>query len=623
MNATIILKDEVNCSIDGLTMATRKELQKQFSYILPHARHTPSFKMGRWDGKVSFFSAAGKTYIKLLDEILEYLISKGYTIELDDRRDSFKASFQPITADMFSEYCWPEGHKLANQPIVAEPHQVKACNNFLLDENHHAIQEASTGAGKTLITAMISKRAEEVGKTIIIVPNKDLIKQTRKMFELVGMDVGVYYGDEKDITHIHTICTWQSLNQIDKEFKSGGNYSLRDFSEGVNTVIVDECFAGDTLITTPNGKVPIKDLKVGDTVVNFCEQTKTYKEDTVVKVHRNLMKSESEKMLELSFDNGVKIEVTANHKFLTNVGWVRADNLTEDMEIIDINTYEPTKKSMELVSSKEIEKPEATYNLHIENDHNYIANDAVVSNCHGVTGNALKNILTTSFSHIPIRWGFTGTVPKDIEQFSSLLVSIGKVVGKITARELQDTGFLAECHIDVVQFSDNRVFSAFEDERAWLASYKPRIKKCVEMANALEGNTLLLVNNIDTGNIMVEELAAMGVDAKFIHGNTKNRSVLYDEINRSERSITVATFGVAAVGIDIARLNNLVLYEVGKSFIRVIQSVGRVLRTSYDKSTAYIIDCTSDCKFSKRHLTKRKAFYKEASYPFKIHKVTY
>jgi intein/homing endonuclease len=44
-------------------------------------------------------------------------------------------------------------------------------------------------------------------------------------------------------------------------------------------------------------------------------------------------------MLELEFDNNVIIKVTANHKFLTNKGWVRADELTEDLEIIDINTY--------------------------------------------------------------------------------------------------------------------------------------------------------------------------------------------------------------------------------------------------------------------------------------------
>jgi hypothetical protein len=34
-----------------------------------------------------------------------------------------------------------------------------------------------------------------------------------------------------------------------------------------------------------------------------------------------------------------------------------------------------------------------------------------------------------------------------------------------------------------------------------------------------------------------------------------------------------------------------------------------------------IWDVTSTCKFSKRHLTKRKAFYREANYPFSVEKL--
>jgi superfamily II DNA or RNA helicase len=83
----------------------------------------------------------------------------------------------------------------------------------------------------------------------------------------------------------------------------------------------------------------------------------------------------------------------------------------------------------------------------------------------------------------------------------------------------------------------------------------------------------------------------------------------------------VATYGVAAVGINIPRIFNLVLLEPGKSFTRVIQSIGRGIRKAEDKDFVQIWDITSTCKFSKRHLTKRKVFYNEAHYPFTIKKV--
>jgi superfamily II DNA or RNA helicase len=66
-----------------------------------------------------------------------------------------------------------------------------------------------------------------------------------------------------------------------------------------------------------------------------------------------------------------------------------------------------------------------------------------------------------------------------------------------------------------------------------------------------------------------------------------------------------------------------VLIEPGKSFVRVIQSIGRGIRKAQDKDYVQIWDVTGSCKFAKRHLTKRKQFYKEASYPFTIEKVNY
>jgi superfamily II DNA or RNA helicase len=78
---------------------------------------------------------------------------------------------------------------------------------------------------------------------------------------------------------------------------------------------------------------------------------------------------------------------------------------------------------------------------------------------------------------------------------------------------------------------------------------------------------------------------------------------------------------VAAVGINLPRIFNLVLVEPGKSFVRVIQSIGRGIRKAEDKDHVEIWDITSTCKFAKRHLAARKKFYTEANYPFSIEKV--
>jgi len=100
-----------------------------------------------------------------------------------------------------------------------------------------------------------------------------------------------------------------------------------------------------------------------------------------------------------------------------------------------------------------------------------------------------------------------------------------------------------------------------------------------------------------------------------------DRKEEYDEIKTSDGKIIVATYGVAAVGINIPRIFNLVLLEPGKSFVRVIQSIGRGIRKAEDKDHVEIWDITSTCKFAKRHLTKRKVFYRDANYPFSQEKL--
>jgi superfamily II DNA or RNA helicase len=138
---------------------------------------------------------------------------------------------------------------------------------------------------------------------------------------------------------------------------------------------------------------------------------------------------------------------------------------------------------------------------------------------------------------------------------------------------------------------------------------------------AESGNTLVLVDRIETGRIIVDSIP----DSVFISGEvkTKDRKEEYDEVATASKKIIVATYGVAAVGINIPRIFNLVMVESGKSFTRVIQSIGRGIRKADDKDFVQIWDITASTKYAKRHLTERKKFYKEAKYPFTIEKVKY
>lgn len=615
--ATIVVLDEVNCKLHGLDLDTRQKLVNKFKFMVPYARHLPAVKLGRWDGKVAFVQLGGSTYINLLDEILPMLAAEGYDVELDDRRDySSVFEFPEVNKDSFSHVQWQEGHRLEGEPIVLNDHQVEAINTFL--KNPQCLQEIATSAGKTVITAALSRLVEPYGRSIIIVPNKSLVTQTEEDYINMGLDVGVYYGGRKEWAKTHTICTWQSLNSLFKQSKDGSvDLTFDDFVEGVQTVIIDECFAGDTLILTPTGNVPIKDLVPGDEVVNYCEGSQTFKVDTVVTVHENLPGSTD--MLRLTFSGGTSVDVTANHKFLTSAGWVRADGLTPLMDLVTAS-----KTATWLKSRTVINKPAVTYNLHIKNDHNYVANSNVVSNCHSAKADALKLMLGGPMAHIPIRWGLTGTIPKEQIDALTLKCSIGTVVGHVTAAELQKKGILANCHIHIKQLQDNRQFGDYQSELKYLLSNGDRLDLLAEMIMkySSSGNTLVLVDRVSAANDLAIRLGS-GENVSVVTGKVKEakRREEYSDVQTSEGKIIIATYGVAAVGLNIPRIFNLVLIEPGKSFVRVIQSIGRSLRIAKDKDYADVYDITSNCKFVKRHLQQRKQFYAEAEYNFDVEKI--
>jgi superfamily II DNA or RNA helicase len=479
---TIHIKDEVNIKLEGLELDARRALVNAFKYDVPGARYLPAVRLGRWDGKVSYFQLGGSTYVNLLPEIIPILEKFNYDIELNDQREySTVFDFTQIREDSFAHKVWPKTHPMAGEPVILRDYQVEIINNFL--GNPQCIQEVATGAGKTLMTAALSLSIEPYGRSIVIVPNKSLVTQTEADYKNLGLDVGVYFGDRKEIGRTHTICTWQSLNVLMKNTKNGvADVTIQDFIEDVVCVMVDE------------------------------------------------------------------------------VHMAKAD--------------------------------------------------------------ALKSLLTGIMARVPIRWGLTGTVPKEPFEFQALRCSLGPVINQLSASELQDRGVLAQCHVNIVQLVDHAEFSNYQSELKFLLEEPDRltaIAKLVAQVNTT-GNTLVLVDRVAAGHALIERL---GDQAVFVSGATKAgaRQDEYDEVATSTGKIIVATYGVAAVGINIPRIFNLVLLEPGKSFVRVIQSIGRGIRKAEDKDHVEIWDITSTCKFAKRHLTKRKVFYRDANYPFSQEKL--
>lgn len=484
----LILLDEVNCEFENLSPAVRRACSNKLKFFIEAARHTPAFKLGRWDGFIRYFHLNGSTYINLLDKILPIIVESGYEVEVEDKRMNKDVIFdfpeidENFIIDNAPNSVWPAGHPHEGESIKLRAHQVESLQAF--SENIRSLGEISTGAGKTIISACMSIMGEGFGRTLVVVPSRDLVKQTLADYQLLGLDVGVYYGSSKQTDKKHTICTWQSLESWNKEKickTTGAN--IVEFADSLSTIIVDEC--------------------------------------------------------------------------------------------------------------------------------------------HNARGAVLQKLLSITFRNVPIRWGISGTIPKDDSTLYGLLSMMGPIVKKVTAKELMDKDVLSNCNINMIQLEDTVEYKSYSDELKFLISDPDRLDWFSEaiMKIAETGNTVVLFSRIETG----EELHERIEGSYLVHGSIKSadREEAYGIINKSDNNIVLASFGVASTGINIPRIFNLVLIEPGKSFIRVIQSVGRGIRRAKDKNSVEIFDIGSTCKFSKKHFNARKQLYDDANYPYNTQKINY
>lgn len=274
-----------------------------------------------WDGKIRLVnSLTGIVYSGLSQRIKKFCESRGYTFTFDD-----ELKYQFISEEALDEFI-----KSLNIPSKYAQRDYQSKSILKCLRSHRRTLLSPTSSGKSLMIYIISQWYKQ-HKGLIIVPTIGLVTQMESDFRDYGYTGTIHtsiggLSKANDIDADIIITTWQSLN-------NGKSKMPKQWYQQFGYVFGDECFVKDSLVLTPDGYIEIQNLKVGDKVINYSQSEKKFKEDTIVKVHKNI--SIQEKIYELKFDNNKIIKCTGNHKFLTNRGWVRADELLETDEIIN------------------------------------------------------------------------------------------------------------------------------------------------------------------------------------------------------------------------------------------------------------------------------------------------
>lgn len=264
----------------------------------------------------------------------------------------------------------------------------------------------------------------------------------------------------------------------------------------------------------------------------------------------------------------------------------------------------------------------------------------IVDECHGAKATELTALLHVHGKNICHRFGVTGTIPLAECEALTIHCGLGSVVETVTADELIAAGVLATLDIVIeqldedltkqyeqyleqytsgpkatyIQFKD-QYFGEYSAEKSYLQKFKPRLQWMANRIGQLrqQGNTFVLVDGVPFG----KQLQTMIPNSVFVHGSDKKavRKQIYKQFRDNDNLCVIATVNIASTGINIKRIYNLVLIDIGKSFTRVIQSIGRGLRRAPDKDHVDVLDICSDLKYGKKHATERTKYYTQANYP--------
>ena len=251
---------------------------------------------------------------------------------------------------------------------------------------------------------------------------------------------------------------------------------------------------------------------------------------------------------------------------------------------------------------------------------------------HGFKSRSLTSIMTKCIN-AKYRVGTTGTL--DGTQTHKLVLEglFGKVHKVTSTKKLIDAKHLSAFQINaiVLKHPDSICFDLkninYQEELEYLVGSEARNKFIVNLANSMNGNTLLLFRFVEKHGRILYDMIKKGSSGNrkifFVYGGTDadTREQIRYVVESERNAIIVASYGVYSVGVNIRNLSNIIFSSPSKSRIRNLQSIGRGLRKLKGKKIATLYDIADDLKFKEKnnytlqHYNERIQIYREEKFP--------
>jgi len=242
---------------------------------------------------------------------------------------------------------------------------------------------------------------------------------------------------------------------------------------------------------------------------------------------------------------------------------------------------------------------------------------------HVITTDTIKHILNTiDPEHI---LGFSGTPYRDDGTDMLITGILGEKIIDVSASLLIKSGVLAQPIIKFISVPPIHMQMAQYQTvyKAYIVDNEARNNLIIQQAEELlekKYTPLILFKQIKHGALLFEMMKERGIKCEILDGNDslERRTEVKKMLENKEISLILAST-IFDIGVDLPVLNALILAGGGKSSIRTLQRIGRVIRSYPGKKVAAIVDFYDQVKFLKKHAELRYGIYKNEN-GFKIFK---
>ena len=262
----------------------------------------------------------------------------------------------------------------------------------------------------------------------------------------------------------------------------------------------------------------------------------------------------------------------------------------------------------------------------------------IVDEVHLAKAKSLTHIMEMCRT-VPYRFGFTGTLDDTLAHRLILEGLFGDVTRVATTNELVQAKQLAPLRVKicVLKYPEcerkNLRHYNYADEVGYVVQNRARTEFIAEMVSKTKGNTLVLFTFIEKQGLQLFERIKAKCGQKTCHyiaGSVEgdDRERIRQLVEQGEDQVIVASYGTFSTGVNITNLRNLVFAAPSKSKYRVLQSIGRTLRTHKDKAHATLYDIVDDLRIGKhintvwKHAEKRIEYYGSEKFPIQLYKIS-